>query len=107
MRRLRSSVGGRLSSSDSLAMLAARRRASSRESRFIDICPLRLVLEIGNRRRPGRWRSRTTVAAGDGPADPNLARQRTGGASDDGGGVCGTGLRAGGAAGRGGGAEIL
>ena len=36
---------------------------------------------------------------------PNSARQRTGGASDEG-GVSGTGLRAEGAAGRGGGAEI-
>ena len=42
-----------------------------------------------------------------GPYDPNLAPQRTGGASDDGVGVSGAGLRAGGAAGRGGGAEIL
>ena len=42
-----------------------------------------------------------------GAYDPNLAPQRTGGASDDGVGVSGAGLRAGGAAGRGGGAEIL
>jgi hypothetical protein len=60
---------------------------------------------------PGRWRRRPFTYASTGqsrhfpPRMPRRGPQRTGGASD--GGVSGAGLRAGGAAGRGGGAEIL